>query len=236
MNTTNTTLTTNQIALPLPLLQLLLPHQNYITISIFVFFIFKYIYSVAGAAGASPVLGSAIASATSSAEGVADSALIVAISDAAAAEPFLAAAFAAISASTSRNNLSNSSCSPFLPAFKPDMLVDSPFSRSLKNSNSVNKFKTKTKLNITKKTKISDLKKIEIEAESGAGLVKIVMNGKYQVKKIQIDDSILNDKQMLSDLVSSAFNSGVSKVEKAIEEKMSSVAGNMNLGNMKFPF
>ena len=82
----------------------------------------------------------------------------------------------------------------------------------------------------------SDLKKIEIEAESGAGLVKIVMNGKYQVKKIQIDDSILNDKQMLSDLVSSAFNSGVGKVEKAIEEKMSSVAGNMNLGNMKFPF
>ena len=41
---------------------------------------------------------------------------------------------------------------------------------------------------------------------------------------------------MLSDLISSAFNSGVSKVEKAIEEKMSSVAGNMNLGNMKFPF
>ena len=78
----------------------------------------------------------------------------------------------------------------------------------------------------------------EITGSAGAGLVTIIMTGKYDVKKIAIDQSLLgDDKEMLEDLVVAAFNDGVRKVESYTQEKMANVSGGMTLPpGMKLPF
>ena len=78
----------------------------------------------------------------------------------------------------------------------------------------------------------------EITGSAGAGLVNIIITGKYDVKKIAIDESLLgDDKEMLEDLVAAAFNDAVRKVESYTQEKMSSVSGGMTLPpGMKLPF
>ncbi len=85
-----------------------------------------------------------------------------------------------------------------------------------------------------------DLANIEVQAEAGAGLVKVTMTCKHDVKRIEIDPSLLaDDKDMLEDLVAAAFNAAVRKAEEVSQEKMSKVmpAGMPGLpGGMKFPF
>ncbi len=62
---------------------------------------------------------------------------------------------------------------------------------------------------------------IEVEGESGAGLVKVVMTCKHDVKRVTIDPSLLaEDKDMLEDLVAAAFNAAVRKAEETSNEKM----------------
>ena len=64
----------------------------------------------------------------------------------------------------------------------------------------------------------------EIQGESGGGLVKIIINGKREVKKVQIDDSLVgDDRDMLEDLVAAAVNDAVQKVAKLKKEKLSSI-------------
>ena len=66
-----------------------------------------------------------------------------------------------------------------------------------------------------------ELGNIEVEGESGAGLVKVVMTCKHDVKRITIDPSLLaEDKDMLEDLVAAAFNAAVRKAEETSSEKM----------------
>ena len=80
---------------------------------------------------------------------------------------------------------------------------------------------------------------IEVEAEAGAGLVKVVMTCKHDVKRITIDPSLLaEDKDMLEDLVAAAFNAAVRKAEDTSTEKMSKLTAGMPglPGGMKFPF
>ncbi len=80
---------------------------------------------------------------------------------------------------------------------------------------------------------------VEVEGESGAGLVKVLMTGKHDVKRVTIDPSLLadNDKEMLEDLIAAAVNDAVRKVESATQEMMSSVTAGMPLPpGMKLPF
>jgi DNA-binding YbaB/EbfC family protein len=79
---------------------------------------------------------------------------------------------------------------------------------------------------------------IEVEGQSGAGLVKVVMTCKNAVKRVTIDPSLLaDDKDMLEDLVAAAFNDAVRKAEATSAEKMGALTGGMQLpGGLKMPF
>ena len=82
------------------------------------------------------------------------------------------------------------------------------------------------------------LASIEVEGQSGAGLVKVVMTCKYNVKRIAIDPSLLaDDKDMLEDLVAAAINDAVRKAEETAQEKMAGVTAGMHLPpGFKMPF
>ena len=79
---------------------------------------------------------------------------------------------------------------------------------------------------------------VEVEGQSGAGLVKIVMTCQNDVKRVSIDPSLLaDDKDMLEDLVAAAFNDAVRKAEATSAEKMAGLTGGMNLpAGFKMPF
>ncbi|MCB1929270.1 MAG: YbaB/EbfC family nucleoid-associated protein [Rhodocyclaceae bacterium] len=78
---------------------------------------------------------------------------------------------------------------------------------------------------------------IEVEGESGAGMVKVVMTCKYDVRRIDIDPSVMDDKEMLEDLVAAAVNNAVRRVETTTQEKMAGFAAGLNLPpGMKLPF
>ena len=82
------------------------------------------------------------------------------------------------------------------------------------------------------------LAQLEVEGQSGAGLVKIQMTCKYDVKRVSIDPSLVgDDKEMLEDLAAAAFNDAARRVEATIAEKMGSVTAGMGLPpGMKLPF
>lgn len=79
---------------------------------------------------------------------------------------------------------------------------------------------------------------IEVEGQSGAGLVKVVLTCRNDVKRVTIDPSLLaDDKDMLEDLVAAAFNDAVRKAEATSQEKMSGFTAGLNLPpGMKLPF
>jgi DNA-binding YbaB/EbfC family protein len=83
-----------------------------------------------------------------------------------------------------------------------------------------------------------EIARITVTGESGAGLVKITMTCKYEVRQLKIDDSVVGeDKEMLEDLVVAAFNDAVRKAEAAVKEKYSGLAGGLNLPpGIKLPF
>lgn len=83
-----------------------------------------------------------------------------------------------------------------------------------------------------------ELATLEVEGQSGAGLVKITMTCKHDVKRVAIDPSLLaDDKDMLEDLVAAAFNDAVRRAEALSSEKMGKITAGMPLPpGMKFPF
>ena len=83
-----------------------------------------------------------------------------------------------------------------------------------------------------------ELALIEVEGQSGAGLVKVTMTCKHDVKRIVIDPSLLaDDKDMLEDLVAAAFNDGLRRAEEVSTEKMGRLTAGMPMPpGMKFPF
>jgi DNA-binding YbaB/EbfC family protein len=83
-----------------------------------------------------------------------------------------------------------------------------------------------------------ELATMEVEGQSGAGLVKITMTCKHDVRRVTIDPSLLaDDKDMLEDLVAAAFNDGLRKAEAVSSEKMGKLTAGMPLPpGMKFPF
>ena len=83
-----------------------------------------------------------------------------------------------------------------------------------------------------------ELATLEVEGQSGAGLVAIVMTCRHDVKRVTIDPSLLSDdKEMLEDLVAAAFNDAVRKAEATTQERMSSITSGLPLPpGMKLPF
>ena len=70
----------------------------------------------------------------------------------------------------------------------------------------------------------------EVSGEAGAGLVKVTMTGRFEIKRVSIDESLLKeDKEVLEDLIAAAVNDAVRKIEKYKEEKMSGVTGGLPL-------
>jgi DNA-binding YbaB/EbfC family protein len=82
------------------------------------------------------------------------------------------------------------------------------------------------------------LANVEVEGQSGAGLVRVVMTCKHDVKRVSIDPSLLSDdKDMLEDLVAAAFNDAVRRVETTTQEKLGGLASGMGLPpGFKMPF
>jgi DNA-binding YbaB/EbfC family protein len=82
------------------------------------------------------------------------------------------------------------------------------------------------------------LAEIEIEGQSGAGLVKVLMTCKNEVRRVTIDPSLLaDDKDLLEDLVAAAFNDAVRKAEATAQEKMGGMTSGMPLPpGFKLPF
>jgi len=83
-----------------------------------------------------------------------------------------------------------------------------------------------------------ELAQTEVEGQAGAGLVKVVMTCRHDVKRVAIDPSLLgDDRDMLEDLVAAAFNDGVRRAEQVSQEKMSGLTAGMPLPpGFKLPF
>ncbi len=83
-----------------------------------------------------------------------------------------------------------------------------------------------------------EMAKLTVTGESGAGMVRITMTCKHEVKSLEIDDSLLgDDKEMLEDLVVAAFNDAIRRVEQTVQEKFSGMTAGLSLPpGMKLPF
>jgi nucleoid-associated protein EbfC len=79
---------------------------------------------------------------------------------------------------------------------------------------------------------------IEVLGEAGGGMVKITMNGRHEVKRVQIEPALGGeDREMLEDLIAAAVNDAVHKVEARVQEKMASLTAGLQLPpGMKLPF
>ncbi|AEC18026.1 YbaB/EbfC family nucleoid-associated protein [Gallibacterium anatis] len=83
-----------------------------------------------------------------------------------------------------------------------------------------------------------EIAQMEVTGESGAGLVKVTVNGAHSCRRVEIDPSLLeDDKDMLEDLVAAAFNDAVRRADELQKEKMASVTAGMQLPpGFKMPF
>ena len=79
---------------------------------------------------------------------------------------------------------------------------------------------------------------MEIEGQAGAGMVKVIMTGRHDIKRVSIDDAVLKeDKEVLEDLLAAAVNDAVRKVEAHNRDAMAGLAAGLNLpGGFKLPF
>ena len=80
--------------------------------------------------------------------------------------------------------------------------------------------------------------KAEVTGNAGAGMVSVVMTGRYDVKRVSIDDAVLSeDKEMLEDLLAAAVNDAVKRVEDSNKKAMADVTGGMEMpAGFKMPF
>jgi hypothetical protein len=84
----------------------------------------------------------------------------------------------------------------------------------------------------------AEIAAMEVTGESGAGMVKVTINGRHEAKRVQIDPSVpLDDREMIEDLVAAAINDAVHRLEATSQEKMAGLMGGMNLpAGLKLPF
>jgi nucleoid-associated protein EbfC len=83
-----------------------------------------------------------------------------------------------------------------------------------------------------------ELASTEVEGLAGGGMVKVVVTCKHEVRRVTIEETLLkDDKEMLEDLVAAAFNDANRKIEQAVQQKLSSVTGGLELpAGLKLPF
>ena len=83
-----------------------------------------------------------------------------------------------------------------------------------------------------------ELADLEVSGESGGGMVKVMMTGRHDVRRVEIDPSLMSeDKEMLEDLVAAAVNDAVRKVENVSQDKMAGLTGGLGLpAGIKLPF
>ena len=87
------------------------------------------------------------------------------------------------------------------------------------------------------KTAQEEIKLMTCEGNSASGSIKIILNGEYKVVNINIDNSLLTDKEMLEDLLAAAVNDAVRKVEQASQNNMSDMTAGMGMpAGFKMPF
>ena len=84
----------------------------------------------------------------------------------------------------------------------------------------------------------AELVNLEVTGESGAGMVKVVLNGRHEAKKVTIEPKLVaEDLEMLEDLVAAAINDAARKIEERSKEKYADLMSGMNLPpGMKLPF
>ncbi|MFP3013760.1 MAG: YbaB/EbfC family nucleoid-associated protein [Arsenophonus sp. NC-XBC3-MAG3] len=83
-----------------------------------------------------------------------------------------------------------------------------------------------------------EIANMEVIGESGAGLVKVTINGAHNCRRIEIDPSLItDDKDMLEDLIAASFNDAARRIEEAQKEKMTNISNGMQLpAGFKMPF
>jgi nucleoid-associated protein EbfC len=83
-----------------------------------------------------------------------------------------------------------------------------------------------------------ELAQLEVMGQSGGGMVRVVMTGRHDVRRVNIDPKILgDDKEMLEDLIAAAINDAVNKIETAVRERFTGFTAGMPLpGGIKLPF
>lgn len=84
----------------------------------------------------------------------------------------------------------------------------------------------------------AELANVEVEGQAGSGMVKVIMTCQHQVKRVHIDDSLMgDDREMLEDLIVTALNDAVRKVESTTQERMGGLMAGLPLPpGMKLPF
>ena len=84
----------------------------------------------------------------------------------------------------------------------------------------------------------AEIANLEVTGESGGGMVKVVMSGRHEVKRVQIEPSIIGDyREMLEDLIAAAINDAVHRLESASQAKLSAAMGGLSLPpGVKLPF
>ncbi len=83
----------------------------------------------------------------------------------------------------------------------------------------------------------AELATVEVEGQAGSGMVKVTMTCGHEVRRVSLDDSVLDDKEMLEDLMVLAINDALKKVEATTQQRMSGFTAGMGLPpGMKLPF
>jgi hypothetical protein len=82
-----------------------------------------------------------------------------------------------------------------------------------------------------------ELARMEVTGEAGGGLVKVTLTGKHAARKVEIDPSLLDDKEMLEDIITAAINDAVNRIASTTQDRMSNMTAGINLPpGMKLPF
>jgi hypothetical protein len=82
-----------------------------------------------------------------------------------------------------------------------------------------------------------ELARMEVTGEAGGGLVKVTLTGKHAARKVEIDPSLLDDREMLEDIVTAAINDAVNRIASTTQDRMANMTAGINLPpGMKLPF
>jgi len=85
------------------------------------------------------------------------------------------------------------------------------------------------KMQETLKQAQQEVAELEVVGQAGGGLVQVTMSGRHEVRRIQIDESIADDREMIEDLTAAAVNDAVNRIQEVSQEKMAGLAGGLPL-------